>query len=187
VPAPTWPHGGAVRLRWLPAGRWPHHREDRAHISIGPYEAELTRARATQKDPAWRAEYRAIRPKVELKLGHLMRRRPVRDGPKSADRPRSPPDFSLLAASVNLMTRFARARTHPGSRARVDSAAQLDPPGNPLGPVAQPRWPTQPRSTAHNSPKTHCQQQDRHGSRPLSTVRLIASHNRALPGLRPGS
>jgi len=43
-------------------------------ISIGRYEAELTRARATQQDPAWRAEYRATRPKVERKLGHLMRR-----------------------------------------------------------------------------------------------------------------
>src|ERR1035437_1376403 len=44
-------------------------------IRIGAYEGELTRARATQQDPAWRAEYRATRPKVERKLGHLMRRR----------------------------------------------------------------------------------------------------------------
>src|SRR5674476_1689013 len=42
---------------------------------IGAYEGELTRARATQKAPAGRAEYRATRPKVERKLGHLMRRR----------------------------------------------------------------------------------------------------------------
>jgi hypothetical protein len=42
-------------------------------MSIGAYEGEL--AWATQQDPAWRAQYRATGPKVERKLGHLMRRR----------------------------------------------------------------------------------------------------------------
>ena len=44
-------------------------------ISIGPHEQALADARARQADPAWVADYRATRPKVERKLGHLMRRR----------------------------------------------------------------------------------------------------------------
>ena len=43
-------------------------------ITMGRYEAELARARAQQADPAWRADYQATRPKVERKIGHLMRR-----------------------------------------------------------------------------------------------------------------
>ena len=62
---------------------------------------ELVRARTAQADPAWRADYRATRPKVERKIGHLMcrrhggRRARVRGQTKVAD-------FSLLAAAVNL-------------------------------------------------------------------------------------
>ena len=44
-------------------------------ISIGPHEEHLARARTAQQDPAWRQDYRATRPKVERKIGHLMRRR----------------------------------------------------------------------------------------------------------------
>lgn len=44
-------------------------------IAIGAHEEALARARARQRDPDWRADYRATRPKVERKLGHLMRRR----------------------------------------------------------------------------------------------------------------
>jgi len=44
-------------------------------VAISPREAELTAARARQRDPAWRADYRATRPKVERKLAHLLRRR----------------------------------------------------------------------------------------------------------------
>jgi len=44
-------------------------------VTISPREAELTAARARQRDPAWRADYRATRPKVERKLAHLLRRR----------------------------------------------------------------------------------------------------------------
>ncbi|HWT49469.1 MAG TPA: transposase, partial [Mycobacterium sp.] len=44
-------------------------------ITISAYEAQLARARATQTDPAWRADYTATRPKVERKIAHLMRRR----------------------------------------------------------------------------------------------------------------
>ncbi len=71
-------------------------------ISIGRYEAELTRARATQQDPAWRAEYRATRPKVERKLGHLMRRRHGGRRARVRGQTKVAADFSLLAAATNL-------------------------------------------------------------------------------------
>lgn len=71
-------------------------------ISIGVHEAELARARSTQADPAWRAEYRATRPKVERKLGHLMRRRHGGRRARVRGRPKVAADFSLLAAAVNV-------------------------------------------------------------------------------------
>jgi IS5 family transposase len=71
-------------------------------ISIGAYEAELARARATQTDPAWRTEYRATRPKVERKLGHLMRRRHGGRRARVRGQTKVAADFSLLAAAANL-------------------------------------------------------------------------------------
>jgi len=71
-------------------------------LSIGSHEGELTRARATQKDPAWRAEYRATRPKVERKLGHLMRRRHGGRRARVRGQAKVGADFALLAAAVNL-------------------------------------------------------------------------------------
>jgi Transposase DDE domain len=44
-------------------------------IYAGPYEQQLAAARARQRDPGWGADYRATRPKVERKIGHLTRRR----------------------------------------------------------------------------------------------------------------
>jgi Transposase DDE domain len=44
-------------------------------VAVHPHEAELAAARARQRDPAWLADYRATRPKVERKLAHLLRRR----------------------------------------------------------------------------------------------------------------
>lgn len=71
-------------------------------ITISRYEDELTRARTTQKDPAWRAEYRATRPKVERRIGHLMRRKHGGRRVRVRGRDKIAADFSLLAASVNL-------------------------------------------------------------------------------------
>lgn len=71
-------------------------------ITISAYEAELTRARSTQKDPAWRAEYRATRPKVERKIGHLMRRKHGGRRARVRGKDKVGADFSLLAASVNV-------------------------------------------------------------------------------------
>ena len=84
-------------------------------IRVGVNEAALARARAEQADPAWRADYRATRPKVERKLGHLMRRRHGGRRARVRGRLRVDADFSLLSAAANL-ARLAKleVRSIPG-------------------------------------------------------------------------
>jgi len=76
--------------------------KDGRRIRIGIYEPELVRARTAQADPAWRADYRATRPKVERKIGHLMRRRHGGRRARVRGQTKVAADFSLLAAAVNL-------------------------------------------------------------------------------------
>jgi len=71
-------------------------------ISVGPYEERLVAARAEQTDPAWRADYRATRPKVERKIAHLMRRHHGGRRARVRGQPKVAADFALLAAAVNL-------------------------------------------------------------------------------------
>lgn len=71
-------------------------------IGINAHEEALARARARQRDPAWRADYRATRPKVERKLGHLMRRRHGGRRARVRGTARVDADFRLLAAATNL-------------------------------------------------------------------------------------
>jgi hypothetical protein len=71
-------------------------------ITIGRHEAKLAAARTRQQDPAWQADYRATRPKVERKLAHLMRRRHGGRRARVRGRARIAADFSLLAAATNL-------------------------------------------------------------------------------------
>jgi len=71
-------------------------------IRVGPYEAVLARARAAQADPAWKADYRATRPKVERKLGHLMRRKHGGRRSRVRGTRKVDADFNLLAGAVNL-------------------------------------------------------------------------------------
>jgi hypothetical protein len=71
-------------------------------IYVGPYEQQLARARARQKDPAWKADYTATRPKVERKIAHLMRRRHGGRRARVRGKPKVAADFTLLAAAVNL-------------------------------------------------------------------------------------
>jgi len=71
-------------------------------IAIGPREALLVRGRAAQRDPAWRADYRATRPLVERKIAHLMRRRHGGRRARVRGRLKVGADFALLAAAVNL-------------------------------------------------------------------------------------
>jgi hypothetical protein len=71
-------------------------------IAISPYETQLAAGRARQIDPTWKADYRATRPKVERKIGHLMRRRHGGRRARMRGLVKVAADFSLLAAAVNL-------------------------------------------------------------------------------------
>jgi hypothetical protein len=85
-------------------------------ITIGHHEAELTAARTRQTDPAWKADYRATRPKVERKIAHLMRRRHGGRRARMRGRLRIAADFALLAAATNLARLARLGLTHqPGT------------------------------------------------------------------------
>jgi Transposase DDE domain/Transposase domain (DUF772) len=76
--------------------------KDGRSIYAGPYEEQLARARARQASPDWKASYRATRPKVERKIGHLMRRRHGGRRARVRGLVKVAADFALLAAAVNL-------------------------------------------------------------------------------------
>ena len=71
-------------------------------VRVGPHEAALAQARDRQRDPDWVADYRATRPKVERKIGHLMRRRHGGRRARMRGTTKIGADFALLAAAVNL-------------------------------------------------------------------------------------
>lgn len=71
-------------------------------ISVGVYEQRLADARAQQHDPEWAADYRSTRPKVERKLGHMMRRRHGGRRARVRGTRKVDADFNLLAAAQNL-------------------------------------------------------------------------------------
>lgn len=62
----------------------------------------LVRHRRRQRDAAWKQRYRSTRPKVERKIGHLMRRRHGGRRARVRGTLRIGHDFALLAAAVNL-------------------------------------------------------------------------------------
>ena len=71
-------------------------------IKVGRHERRLAEARQRQTDPDWLADYRATRPKVERKIGHLMRRRHGGRRARVRGQTKIAADFALLAAAVNL-------------------------------------------------------------------------------------
>jgi hypothetical protein len=71
-------------------------------ISVGRHEQRLAQARAAQQDPAWREDYRTTRPKVERKLGHLMRRKHGGRRARMRGQDKIDADFNLLAAAHNI-------------------------------------------------------------------------------------
>lgn len=71
-------------------------------IRVHPQEATLQRSRTRQRDPSWQARYRAIRPKVERKIAHLMQRRHGGRRARMRGRVRVTQDFALLGAAQNL-------------------------------------------------------------------------------------
>ena len=72
------------------------------NISVGVYEEQLAAARARQQHPDWVSDYRATRPKVERKIGHLMRRKHGARRARVRGQVKAAADFALLAAAVNL-------------------------------------------------------------------------------------
>lgn len=99
-------HAGAARFgaacRTCPLAAQCTTARDGRTITIGPHEARLAAARTRQADPAWKADYRATRPKVERKIGHLMRRRHGGRRARVRGLLKVTADFALLAAAVNL-------------------------------------------------------------------------------------
>ena len=71
-------------------------------IRVGRYEQRLTDARSDQQHPGWVSDYRATRPKVERKIGHLMRRRHGGRRARVRGHRKVDADFNLLAAAHNL-------------------------------------------------------------------------------------
>ncbi len=71
-------------------------------IRVGRYEQRLADARAQQQDPTWVTDYRATRPKVERKLGHLMRRKHGGRRARMRGTIKIDADFNLLATAHNL-------------------------------------------------------------------------------------
>jgi len=71
-------------------------------IKVHPKHETLTRHRNRQRDDAWKKQYRKVRPRVERRIGHLMRRKHGgrRARVRGCERVRQ--DFALLAASINL-------------------------------------------------------------------------------------
>lgn len=84
-------------------------------VEIHPDERLLTQERARQKAPGWLDAYRATRPKVERKIGHLMFRRHGGRRARMRGRTRIGQDFSLLAAAINIkrLAALAVALTQP--------------------------------------------------------------------------
>jgi len=76
-------------------------------VRVSRHERQLAQARVDQQDPAWRADYRANRPKVERKLAHLMRHRHGGRRARMRGTTKIDADFNLLAAAHNL-ARLAR-------------------------------------------------------------------------------
>lgn len=85
---------------------------DGRSIHVGRYEQALTRARARQGDPDWKADYTATRPKIERKISHLMRRRHGGRAARVRGHTKVDADFSLLAAAVNLARLATLGVTH---------------------------------------------------------------------------
>jgi hypothetical protein len=71
-------------------------------VSIHAKEGILQKARTEQKEPEWKAKYRAIRPRVERKIGHLMFRKHGGRRARVRGTIRVGHDFRLLVAGINL-------------------------------------------------------------------------------------
>jgi hypothetical protein len=92
------------------------------NIAVHKHERLLQQARTEQKSPMWRANYRAIRPKVERKIAHLMRRRHGGRRARVRGTLRVAHDFAMLCAAVNLNRLAALGWHNTPSNAAAASA-----------------------------------------------------------------
>jgi len=92
-------------------------------VRIGRHERVLARERAAQVDPAWQADYRATRPKVERKIAHLMRHRHGGRRARVRGLAKVAADFSLLAAGINLARLGVLNVSHQPGRGWVTAVA----------------------------------------------------------------
>ena len=92
-------------------------------IAVGRHERQLAAARTRQRDPGWVADYRATRPKVERKIGHLMRRRHGGRRARVRGQTKIAADFALLAAAVNLARLSVLNVAHAPGRGWTTAAA----------------------------------------------------------------
>jgi Transposase DDE domain/Transposase domain (DUF772) len=72
------------------------------NIRLHKHDRLMLEARKHQRASAWRANYKATRPKVERKLAHLMRRRHGGRRARMRGTERIGQDFMLLCAAANL-------------------------------------------------------------------------------------
>lgn len=87
-------------------------------LELHPKHETLDRHRKRQRDAAWKTQYRKVRPRVERKIAHLMRRKHGGRRARVRGRERVKQDFSLLAASINLARLAALGvRIAPSARA----------------------------------------------------------------------
>ena len=94
------------RLQRLPAAFSLYRQCSRSGGRHPPPRSRAGRRPRPPTRPAWLADYRATRPKVERKLAHLLRRRHGGRRARVRGLVRVTQDFKLLAAAVNL-ARFA--------------------------------------------------------------------------------
>lgn len=71
-------------------------------IKVHPKHDTLDRHRKLQRGDAWKKNYRAVRPRVERKIAHIMRRRHGGRCARVRGTVRVKQDFAMLAASINL-------------------------------------------------------------------------------------
>jgi hypothetical protein len=71
-------------------------------IKLHRKHEKLDHHRKRQRDDAWKKHYRKVRPRVERKIGHMMRRKHGGRRARTRGRERVRQDFALLAASINL-------------------------------------------------------------------------------------
>lgn len=107
-------------------------------VHVGPYEAQLAAARREQTTPAWQADYRATRPKVERNLAYLLRRLHGGRRARVRGQPKVAADFAVLAAAVNRA-----AWPYSGSWVWPEAGRYAPPegPARPICPVALPLRP----------------------------------------------